>query len=276
MTSPLVAPNQAVIEALDWQLMRDQLDWLNRLAMDDLLKLIRAAQMLDNAEDSRQYIMQGLHDLVLTYGGSAEDMTVEWLTMMMDDPSSFVVPPRKDAYVQLTKQVRWGTAPMVTGKGDMTQRLAGILQRHIFGAQRDTVDIMARQRKIGYQRIARADACAFCRVLAGRGAVYGSVARAQYVGMGGVQKHYSNGKERGERFTKGRVRGLRKAGQTYHDHCRCITAPLIPGKKLEYPDYQDKFDEEYQRAALKVQREGKTLSMQDVTRIMREQQPGVR
>lgn len=277
MTAPLISPErQALIKQIDWMLMRDQLDWLNRLAMDDLLKIVRAAQLMPSNVDAKEYILQGMHDLVLTYGGSAEDMTVEWWNMTVEDERFFATPPRHDAYEQLTKQVRWGVAPLFTGSGDLATRLAGILQRHIFGAQRDTVDYMARHHKIGYARIARADACAFCRVLAGRGAVYGSVARAQYVGASGVENHYSDGSYRGTRFKRGRVRGEQKAGQKYHDHCRCITAPLVPGKLLEYPDYQDKFDEEYQAARDLLTAKGWTVDMQNITMAMRELSPGIR
>lgn len=277
MTTPLLTPErQAYMKAIDWQLMRDNLDWLNRLAMDDLLKVIRAAQLLPSNVDAKEYILQAMHDLVLTYGGTVEDLTVEWWNLLVEDERFFATPPRVDAYEQLTKQVRWGVAPMFTGNGDMTTRLAGVLQRHIFGAQRDTVDILARQWKVGYARIAREDACAFCRILAGRGAVYGSVGRAQYVGMGGVETHYVDGSERGTRMKRGRVRGTQKAGQKYHDHCKCITAPLIPGKSLEYPDHQDRFDEQYLTALDLVEERGQPRSMVYVTRAMREIFPDVR
>jgi hypothetical protein len=57
---------------------------------------------------------------------------------------------------------------------------------------------------IGYRRVAESGACDFCKMLEGRGAVYLSARSAgQVVGQ------------------RGRIRGTRALGRSFHDHCRC-------------------------------------------------------
>lgn len=54
-------------------------------------------------------------------------------------------------------------------------RVAGAAMRHTLNAGRETItsSIRADRRALGYQRIASGNACAFCSMLADRGAVYG-------------------------------------------------------------------------------------------------------
>jgi hypothetical protein len=57
---------------------------------------------------------------------------------------------------------------------------------------------------VGYRRVAESGACDFCKMLEGRGAVYLSAESAgQVVGQ------------------RGRARGSRPLGRSFHDRCRC-------------------------------------------------------
>ncbi|MCA0444383.1 VG15 protein [Corynebacterium amycolatum] len=273
MTAPTVDTSSVEVarRAVDWLTMRNQLEWVNRIAMQDLVAVFNVAKDMDPVR-ARLYLEQAMIDLVHTYGGAAGDLTADWWNdLAMDE--MFYVPGGIDVnYEQLTKRVRWGTAPLVSGAvGDPRARLAGLLQQMIFGAQRDQVKLGTAMTRTGYARMAHPDACPFCRILASRGAVYTSRAAATYVGAAGIRQHYSDGKLKGRRLKGGRVRGTQKAGEKFHDHCRCVVAPAgLPNAHLELPDYYDKFEEEYAdaRAAFK---DGTAVQLSDLTRVMRQQ-----
>ena len=212
--------------------------------------------------------------LVNTYGGVAADLTAEWWDEIMMDDIYFAQTADLPTYEQLTTEVAWGTAK--TKRKDVLSRMAMLTQKHIFGAHRNTVDLNALNTKTGYARMAQPDACAFCRMLASRGAVYGSEAAALYVGAASVKQHYSDGKKKGTRLKKGRVRGVQKAGSKYHDHCRCVTAPVPEHIDPNYPDYMEKFEDEYTQAtkALADQGYDGPLNASVVTKMMRAQGHG--
>jgi hypothetical protein len=76
-------------------------------------------------------------------------------------------------------------------------------------ARTSTTDtIHANDRIIGYRRQTRDKPCAFCAMLASRGAVYKSELTGEIVGA------------------SGRVRGSREVGQSYHDNCGCVAVPV--------------------------------------------------
>ena len=257
-------------KALQWETMRNQLDIVNRMAMQDLVQIVRRAQELDPWE-GRKYLTDAFEALVNTYGGAAADLTAEWWDEIMMDDIYFAHPAEMPTYKQLTTEVAWGTAQTANGNTDVLSRMAMLTQKHIFGAHRNTVDLNALNTKVGYARMARPDACAFCRMLASRGAVYGSESAALYVGAATVRKHYSDGHDRGYRLKKGRVRGARKAGEKYHDHCRCITSPVPEHIDPNYPDYLERFNDEYIQAtkALTEQGHDGPLTVSAVTKMMR-------
>ncbi|MCK7676350.1 hypothetical protein [Corynebacterium pygosceleis] len=260
----MIAP---AVKPLDWALIRNQLNWLNEIAMQDLAALYSRAQAMD-PWTAREYLTEGVKLLVDTYGGTAGEVTAEWWNDMSLDDMFFAQPAPGPPPEQVVKQVRWGTAPMFEGAGDPLVRLSSVVQQHIFGAQRNTVKLNCLGTGVRYARYAQPDACAFCRLLASRGAVYGSAARAKFVGMGGEQAHYSDGRARGRRFKKGRVRGVRKAGESYHDHCRCVIGPELEGTDLNLPSYYDRFAAEYD-AAVEALPDGALITMQAVTAAMR-------
>lgn len=261
MTAP-VAPRPK----LDWQLQRNQLDMLNRIAMEDLTFLFRRARMMD-PWSAREYLTEALRNLIGTYGGSAADLGAAWWDEISLDDMYFAETAQLPPQEQLVKQVRWGTAPLFGEVGNPLVRLAGVAQKHIFGMHRDTIMLNSMTTGVRYARFARADACAFCRVLSSRGAVYGSESRAKFVGSAGIQKHYSDGRARGARFKRGRqLRGVQKSGDKFHDHCRCVVGPDFEHMDLNEPDYWAEFEHEYDAAAAQI--DG-VITMKEITAIMR-------
>ena len=59
---------------LEWDLMRNQLDQVNRMSMHDLLQIVRRAKDLER-EQARIYLTEALSALVNTFGGAAAEMT---------------------------------------------------------------------------------------------------------------------------------------------------------------------------------------------------------
>lgn len=89
----------------------------------------------------------------------------------------------------------------------MADRMAGTAFRLARAGDRGTFFATADANQtviVGYRRVAESDACAFCKMLEGRGAVYLS--------------RESAGTVVGQR---GRARGSRPLGRAFHDHCRC-------------------------------------------------------
>ena len=257
---------------LEWDLMRNQLDQVNRMAMHDLLQIIRRAKDLER-EQARIYLTEALSALVNTFGGAAAEMTATWWDEIVADDLYEALPAYMPTYEQLTTEVRWGMATNEVGRIDPTSRMALLLQKHIFGASRNTVDLNALNTGVKYARVAQPGACSFCRILASRGAVYGSESSALFVGMSGVKKHYSDGKDKGTRLKKGRVRGLQSAGSKYHDHCKCVAAPVPDGVDANFPGYMSDFEEEYEAARLYAAEKypGEPMTMKLITKAMREQ-----
>lgn len=276
MTTPLLVAESVLSgNKLEWELMRNQLTQVNSMAMKDLISIVNRAQEMD-PWTGRQYLTEAFEALIDTYGGVSADLTAQWWDEIMMDDIYFAQPADMPTYKQLRTEVAWGLAQDKHGRRDVLSRMALLTQKHIFGAHRNTVDLNALNTKTGYARMARSDACAFCRMLASRGAVYGSKSAALYVGAATVRKHYSDGHERGHRLKKGRVRGVQKAGSKYHDHCRCVAAPVPNHVDANYPDYMEKFEDEYYQAirALDKENPNKPHSLTDITRVMRAQGNG--
>lgn len=104
---------------------------------------------------------------------------------------------------------RWAVAPLAADEGaipDVLSRLSGAVQRAVFDAGRDTVVGNTRRDpvRVGWQRMARPGSCAFCGLLASRGAAYES-------------------RESASRTS---------SGERYHDHCHCVATPIFRGTEM--------------------------------------------
>lgn len=112
-------------------------------------------------------------------------------------------------------------------------------------------------------RVPKPGCCAWCGMLASRGAVY-STESAGVVGGRGVP--VGQGKGRGS-FGKGRgikARGSRAIGESFHDHCRCEVVALTAGNEAQLQADADRYYEAYRESADKVN-DGLTLKVTDVS-----------
>jgi len=101
-----------------------------------------------------------------------------------------------DRAEKIGRAVAWATQPLVEGDGDVPARLAQVVQLETARPYRDTITTN-RQRDpeaVGWQRVS-VGGCSFCRMLAGRGAVY---------------------KESSAHFAS-------------HTHCHCTASPVFRG-----------------------------------------------
>lgn len=128
--------------------------------------------------------------------------------------------------------VRYGVKPLF-GQSSSTvlSLIGGGVQRMVSDAGRATIaDNASRDRvRVGVTRIARPDACAFCGMLASRGAIYRSEASAGGVVGRGVSAESTRG-QRGGQGRGVKARGSRSLdSDKYHDSCRCVSAPVFSG-----------------------------------------------
>jgi len=148
--------------------------------------------------------------------------------------------PSTDVDIQadaIQRNVRWAVEPIFSPHPDvqdLMSRLSGALERHVRNAGRDVIESNAiRDRAtVGWRRVARPGACAWCVMLATRWGDYTSKAAAERVGGSSSR----------------RAHGTRSAGSAFHDHCRCRAEPVYPGWQ---PSQQEAaWDRAYQAAVV--------------------------
>lgn len=108
-------------------------------------------------------------------------------------------------------------------------KVDGVASRLVTSVARGAiVDSAAQDRAaIAVARIAAPDACAFCRVMVLRGAVY--------------KDEQTAGRRANTRFTG--------SGEfKYHDHCRCWAAPLFEGEEWQPQPEVEKWQRQYEQA----------------------------
>ncbi len=181
--------------------LRNAVDDLHVLAAADLRKLWR---QVTSADQARQALGDVLPSMVRTYGQTSATVAADWYDELRDElevPRLFRAIPAELGDTGSDVLARWAIDPLFSDSPDFDaalSRVEGGLQRRIANAARETVressveDPQAR----GWQRSATSGGCAFCRMLAGRGAVYGR-----------DSVHFAA-----------------------HDHCRCQAVPAFEGR----------------------------------------------
>ncbi|MFV8173401.1 hypothetical protein [Mycolicibacterium peregrinum] len=180
------------------------------LATADLQTLWSQADRLADIEFAT-FVTQAFPELVDPYVEMAGMLAANWFEESL--PASRYIAttaPMPEAQM-LTKSAEWALG----ASGDAGRdRLEGTLQRAVFNGARDTTMLNVERTDSKWARYASATACAFCRLMATRGAAY-------------------NSKE--------------TAGRDYHDHDHCIAVEDRDGT-YEPPDYAQMWDKEYVQA----------------------------
>jgi hypothetical protein len=193
------------------------MDQLTQRSRDDIRALWDAAVRLPDV-DFFTYVSDAFPDIVIPYHQLAaefaasafeEDFPALAVTAVVADP-----PPVE----ALRKSAQWALGADGIKAID---RMAATTQRHIYDGNRDTTATNAEASGLRWVRIARPNACAFCRLLASRAAVDSGFASQQ-----------SASRVVGRR---GGARGSRKLGEKYHDDCQCTVKAVPAGRNtLDY------------------------------------------
>ena len=190
-----------------------------------------------------EFAREVLADLVSVYGDESASVARDWyddLRTEYETEQGITLPayaalladPWESDDVQT--ELGWVLAPLFLETGpDFKQaerRIDGKLQWLVGEMGRDTIATSARNDPVGtrYARHAREDACAFCRLMAARGAS-SRTEQSPLVVVGEIDPRTFE--------VKRQPRGPRPAGAAYHDDCRCVAVPVFPGDTLVTPDY---------------------------------------
>ncbi|QCW22011.1 MuF-like minor capsid protein [Gordonia phage Yakult] len=176
---------------------------------------------LSNPDNFFDYMQDAYVDLVTPGIDIAAEAGATYYDLAGTTDAGIVAPPPPEE--ALRKNARWALA-----KGDATtglQMLQGTATRRIHGAARESVRLSAeREPGARWARVAKSDACGWCRMLATREAVYSSAKTA--VGSGHDDR--------------------------YHDDCRCLAVAVRPGKRFTPPGYTAQWNDEYKQLTQEV------------------------
>lgn len=233
------------------------------------------------AREGRIFITEAWPELIRPYIDAAGGLTVEWYDGQPSTNTVFVPQPADPPPdEQLAANGRWAI-----GQDDPRDALGGAGERAVFNASRDTVlDNVIREDGARWVREARPGACAFCKLMTTRGAVYwteasalsvtgrtvnlelpdrraiaaGQMTRAEAMAR---RQFYRSGREAKEAGAKvgdrrvGALRGTRDYGDSYHDECRCLAVMIRPGQTYEVPEYAQSWEQDYADATTAAEKQ---------------------
>lgn len=219
---------------------------LHTLALEDLVKLWRAASGMDlESRAFRTLIQEAYPEIPAKWGTAASEFATLWYDDAAPDLAYRATPAPLHPVEQYTDNARWALG--AAGEKAL-DRLASDLQWSMFDMARETIVGNVRMEAGStWARYASATACAFCRVMATRGAVYSTEESATTVGADRWEwwRNYKGQKRGGKIGRRGRVRGSKQAGDTYHPNCHCIAVEVRPGMSYEPPAYTEKWQQDY-------------------------------
>jgi len=197
----------------------------------------------------RDRLLEAFPSVVAPYMTAAGDLSAAWYEEMRAESvgGSFAASSAVDASPDaMDSLVRHSLKPVFQGSSStVLALLAGGMQRLISNGARDTIydNVMNDRVRVGYARIPRPGCCAFCGLLASRGAAYNSAASAGSVVGGGVDASVTAGKAGGQ--GKGvKARGSQALGKQFHDFCQCIAMPVFQGDTF-HKDVEAKYQKMY-------------------------------
>lgn len=211
------------------------LSQIGRFAETDLNNLWRQAEQL-GTEEFFAYVRDGFVELANGYHQTTGQLAATWFEES-DLGSSFVArvaePITPD---RLLNSANWALG------GDGVQGLArmqGSMQRAVYDGARDTVVLNAEATRSRWIRVARANACEFCRMLATRSGDYAYLTRESAQTVTGT-------------LARNRRKGARKMGSKFHDDCYCTAVEVRDNQSVEdvltedklrlYEQWSDEYD----------------------------------
>lgn len=226
------------------------LDQLGQQAKGDMIRLWDAAGRFDDVDFFR-FVADAFPDIAIGYNQLAAEYAASWFEYDFPDIRADATAATAPAVEQLRSSAEWALG--ADGR-EALNRLSGTMQRAIYDGDRDTTVANAISNGMRWMRVARPNACAFCRLLASRtdnlyrseDAALGVVGRSVNLSIGDrrmiasgqmtreealarrdqMQLTYQIGSRKGTARGR-RTRGSRPLGEKYHDHCFC-TAQAVP------------------------------------------------
>ncbi len=220
-------------------------------AMEDLDALMLSV-LSESPRVQREALLDFLPELGDTYAGATSMVAAQFFDELMElqevarpvaaDTIMFENPDRWRSLVD------WGADDYVfdvLGDDSVYSRLAGGITKTLTEIAADTMIGNAERQLDDYysaQRVPKPGCCAFCSMLASRGAVYTERSASGVVGRGRpVGSH---------RLAKGiRPRGSRKVGEKFHDYCRCEVVILTQENQAELEAIQEEHLAAYRNAS---------------------------
>jgi hypothetical protein len=221
------------------------LNQLESLAANEIYALWIAADRLSDG-DFGEYIRTGFPELVDTYHQAAAEVAAGWFEESIDLPNYIPVTAEPLSPDRINNSVAWALG----GDGDKARdRLLGTMQRAVYDGARETTVINAESTGSRWIRVARPDACAFCRLLASRSV--GANYEDYFYSSSGVKPKIDP--ETGQPYADGRLTTVvigqrsrnrrdssRKLGEDYHDFCHCTAREVPTGvKPIEFLGQED-------------------------------------
>lgn len=240
------------------------------VAMRDVEALLTVVDWTDPVE-ARDELLEQMPVLVQEWGTTIAQLALEYAEDMIGAPVALVddVP-----WEQIAASIRWALSPVFPqdyteqgpdGAEPITTRpapdpeaarrnLRGAMGRHVRGPGREQVrDAAERHDGVAWARVLRGEqSCAFCIMLASRGAVYESAATAG---------------ARSREVADPRV----LLGDRWHSHCDCSV--VLVRDDSDYPDGYD-VDELY-RTYMAGRQDARSQDPKDILAGMRRLNPGM-
>lgn len=249
--------------AVSVQERQAQLDELSKSASSDLRELWARAAATLAAGEFAPFITEAYPELVLPYTSLAAELAATWFELSdpVSDYVAFTAPPIP--VERLEKSAEWALG--ANGE-DALSRLDGSAQRAVYDGARETILANVEATNSRWVRVARPDACAFCRMLAtrysepsmyyrSREAAVNVVGKAPSLTLGDRRRIHGGlttrdeARARRDQVGTRRQRGSRAIGsEGYHDFCRCEPREVRDGQTYEPPDYVYQWDQEYFKA----------------------------
>jgi hypothetical protein len=216
-----------------------------------------------------------LHEIGHEYGNAAGSLAADYYDDLREAAKvggRFVAAPSEMPPMERFEALsRWGVGPMFGAAPDVDKALSlmlGGLSRIVLNGGRDTISdaVAADPATPTFARHASANACAFCAMVASRGAVYTSAASAGVVVGRGAALSTNIGRTKGRKAQGIKTRGKRSLGDKYHDFCHCTAVPVWPGQEYQEAPYVAKWRDAYANAPGTP---GEALNLKDTLSSMR-------
>jgi hypothetical protein len=239
------------------QAYQASVDDVSTLTLAELLRFWRGLDVAD-AVPSAVAVREFLPELVNGYAPLSAEVAASFYDesrAAANAQGSFLadLAPARNAD-KLQRMISWAVAPLfrVDPKTELAapdptlglSRLSSGTQLEIADSARETIDLnIEADQDLGHPRFARhasANACAFCALMATRGAVFRTAESAG-------------------------------SGRKYHAHCHCVAYPVFPGEDDESPAYVLGWERAYRDARKAARKAGITTpGLKDVLPLMRQ------